>query len=139
MIAYFDTSGFVPLLIEEQGSSTARDLWRSARMVISTRLLYVEAAAALRRAESTGRIDRANRLRAEALLDGFWSEVAVRELNDPLMRSAASVASELGLRGFDAVHCAAAHSIASPRTVAVAGDRRLLRAWQSLGLSTAAV
>ena len=44
MIVYFDTSAFVPLLVIEPGTSLARELWDSADEVVTTRLLYVEAA-----------------------------------------------------------------------------------------------
>ena len=40
MIAYFDTSAVVPLLIAETGSARAASLWDGANRVVSIRLLY---------------------------------------------------------------------------------------------------
>lgn len=47
MIAYFDTSAFVPLVIDEPSSPTAQRLWDIADRVVSVRLLYPETRAAL--------------------------------------------------------------------------------------------
>jgi predicted nucleic acid-binding protein len=55
LIGYLDTSAFVPLLIEEPTSAACLEFWNAADAVISTRLLYVESAAALARAERNGR------------------------------------------------------------------------------------
>ena len=47
MIAYFDTSALVPLVINEPASATFGRLWNEAASVISTRLINPEARAAL--------------------------------------------------------------------------------------------
>ena len=47
MIAYFDTSALVPLLIEEESTPTCQELWEQADDVASSQLFFVEAAAAL--------------------------------------------------------------------------------------------
>jgi len=55
VIAYFDTSAVVPLLVDEPGSSTAATLWDRADRVVSVRLVYAEARAASdKRAAETG-------------------------------------------------------------------------------------
>jgi hypothetical protein len=46
----------MPGSIAEAGTPVARELWESADDVVSTRLLFVEAAAALARARRTGRM-----------------------------------------------------------------------------------
>jgi hypothetical protein len=43
------------------------------------------------------------------------------------------------LRGFDALHCAAAEQIADHDVIAVSGDRAMLAACRELGLATADV
>lgn len=50
MIGYLDASAFVPLLIAEPGSAACRRFWNDADSVVSSRLLYVETAAALAQA-----------------------------------------------------------------------------------------
>lgn len=42
MIAYFDTSGVVPLLVAETGSARAAILWNEADRAVSIRLVYPE-------------------------------------------------------------------------------------------------
>ena len=56
MIAYFDTSALLPLLIDEPGSERAGRLWDEADHVVSVRLIYVEARAALAQARRLERL-----------------------------------------------------------------------------------
>ena len=69
-------------------------------------------------------------------MDELWDQIDVVEIGDALARQAAELAHRLALRGYDAVHCAAAHQLTDPELVAVTGDRRLLDAWHQLGLAT---
>ena len=56
MIAYFDTSALIPLLIDEPASVRAARLWDEAARVVSVRLAYPEARAGLARAGRMGRL-----------------------------------------------------------------------------------
>ena len=56
MIAYFDTSAIIPLLIDEPLSDLAYRLWLRASWVATAHVSYVEARAGLGRACRTGRI-----------------------------------------------------------------------------------
>ena len=134
MIAYLDTSAIVPLLIEEESSPLCRRLWEAADAVACSRLGYVEAAAALARATHLGRMDSAQETESLDRLELVWAELAVLPVDDPLVRDAAALARTHALRGYDAVHCAAALRVAGGDTVAVTGDRDLLAAWRSEGL-----
>jgi predicted nucleic acid-binding protein len=136
VIGYLDTSAFVPLLVAEASSPACRRFWDSADTVATCRLLHVEAAAALAQAERMARLDRAQHQRARDLLDGLWAEFDVIEIDDPLVRAAADAAHTLGLRGYDAVHCAAAEQLADDDLVAATGDQRLLAAWRERGVAT---
>ena len=140
MILYLDTSAFVPLLVNEPTTPTCRDLWDQADSICSTRLLYVEAAAAVAQAARSGRLDEAELNDALLLGDDYWREVEVLDIDDLLMRQAAHAAGTFGLRGYDATHCAthcaAAARIADRDLVAVSGDQRLLASWHELGLAT---
>jgi predicted nucleic acid-binding protein len=53
LIAYFDTSAIVPLLVEEPGSEAAANVWNEASRIAGTRLLFAEARAALAQARRT--------------------------------------------------------------------------------------
>lgn len=136
MIGYLDTSAFVPLLVAEPSSPACRRFWDSADAVVTCRLLYVEAAAALAQAERMARLDHSQHRRARDLLDGLWAEFDVVEVDEPLVQAAADAAHVLGLRGYDAVHFAAAEQLDDPDLVAGAGDKRLLTAWHERGMST---
>lgn len=135
MIAYFDSSAAVPLLIEDEpGVDVCRRVWQAADAVVTTRLLYVETAAALARAERMGRLTPAARDAAMQGLEDIWSQFDVIEVADLIVRRAAVLAFEQGLRGYDAVHCAAGLTLAGAETVALTGDRALLAAWRANGV-----
>jgi predicted nucleic acid-binding protein len=137
VIVYFDTSAFVPLLVTEPGTPLASDLWESADEVATTRLLYVEAAAAMARARRMGRIiDRDHRAALDSL-DDLWRDFRVIELDETVTRRAAELADRHALRGYDAVHCASAERIDAPDLVVASGDKDLLTACTELAIATA--
>lgn len=72
------------------------------------RLVYLEAAAALAQARRLGRISGRQVRDARSILDDLWSCFDVVELDGDLMTLAARIATEHGLRGYGATHCAAA-------------------------------
>lgn len=137
MIAYFDTSALVPLLVAERGTERCQRIWVDSEAVVTSRLTYVEAAAAFSQAVRLGRVRQEDHTVGLGLLEQLWQEVDVIEVSDRLARRAAQLAHDLGLRGYDAVHCASAEEIMDAEVVAAAGDRRLLGAWDSLGIATA--
>ncbi len=136
MIGYLDTSAFVPLLVVEPSTSLCRRFWDDADAVVSSRLLYVEAAAALAQAVRIGRIADEEGRAAVALLDELWDEFEVVEVDELLVGRAADLARCHALRGYDAVHCASAQQLDDDDVVVAAGDRRLLTVWTALGMST---
>jgi predicted nucleic acid-binding protein len=135
-MAYFDTSAFVPLIIGEAGSAACREIWQLADRVVSSRLLYVEAAAALAQALSMGRLTGSQHAAVMSALDNLWAALDVVEIDADLISRAAELAFEQGLRGYDAVHCASAERLADPDLVVAAGDRRLLAGMYAIGLAT---
>ncbi len=137
MIVYFDTSALVPLVIEEPSSANCGELWDAALRVVTCRLAYVESAAALALAERLGRISAADARRAGRQLDVLWPQLDLVEIDDVLTRAAAAAARCHGLRGYDAVHFAAACELGFDGVVAVSGDARLLSAWRTAGIATA--
>jgi uncharacterized protein len=128
VIAYFDTSAVVPLLIAELGSQMAATLWDSADRVVSVRLVYPETRAALAQAERLRRMSSRDLRHAVSELDSRFEEMDLVEIDDLLARLAGAKAEDHGLRGSDAVHLAAALRVRDPDVVLVAGDRALLDA-----------
>jgi uncharacterized protein len=137
VIAYFDTSAVVPLLIAERGSQTAGRLWDAADRVVSVRLVYPEARAALAQAERLDRVSARDLRRAVSALDARFEEMNLVEIDDPLAHLAGEKAEDHGLRGYDAVHLAAALRVHDPDVVLIAGDRALVVAASSEGLAVA--
>jgi uncharacterized protein len=135
VIAYFDTSALIPLVVEGAGSDRAARLWDEAERVVTVRLAYPEGRAALAHARRLGRLTtRAIR----AARDGFedvWRQLDRIDVTAELAQQAGDLADELGLRGYDAVHLAAGEAIADPDLVVVAGDGPLCDAARTLGLA----
>lgn len=135
MIAYLDTSALVPLVVDEPTTAACQRLWEDADSVATSRILFVETAAALAQARRLGRLTRRQHRDSIDLLDSLWSELAVMEVDEPVVRRAAYLADRYALRGYDAVHCASAEQLDEQEFVAAAGDQALLDAWLSLGIT----
>lgn len=139
MIAYFDTSAIVPLLIDEIGTDAAGDIWDRADRLVSVRLAHVETRAALAQAVRIRRISPQHLRSSVRELEGLLAQVDVIDVDDDLIRQAGDLAEGQGLRAYDAVHLAAAHRVADLDLVVVAGDRALLAAAEALGMSVATI
>lgn len=140
MILYLDTSALVPLIIEEPSTRQCVTLWDAADRVFSHRIAYVETTAALGMAHRMQRIDDRDLGAGRSALDRLWGALDIVELGSELVGRAADLSIAHALRGYDAVHCAAAEQLANGQElVAAAGDARLLAAWRALGLNTADV
>lgn len=137
MIAYFDTSSLVPLLVDEPGSDAAVQVWDAATVIVGIRLLYAEGHAALAMAHRLGRLSGSSTRAALAELRRRYEEMDVFEVSDALVRRAGVLAEEHGLRGYDAVHLAAACSLPAADLVFVSGDHALGRAAAAEGMAVA--
>jgi predicted nucleic acid-binding protein len=136
VIAYFDTSALVPLIVEEPGSAPAGRLWDEADHVVTSRIAYAEARAALAQARRAGRIDARGLRRAVAGLEGLVEALDLVEVGAAVVRRAGELAEAAALRGYDAVHLASAIALADPDLVLASGDRALLRAAGERGIAT---
>ncbi len=134
MIAYFDTSALVPLIIEEPTSETANTLWQAADRVVSASLVYAEARAALAQAGRLERLDDAALEQAVTHLEFLYPQLDRITLGEPLVRRAGELAQQQALRGYDAIHLAAAESARDDDLVVAAGDGALCDAARDIGL-----
>ena len=137
MIAYYDTSALIPLLIDEPSSPVVGRIWDTATRVSSVRLLYPEARAALAQAQRMGRLTRRQLRVAVTQLESLDRQLDHVEVTALLAARAGELAEEVAIRGYDAVHLAAAESIADQDLVVVAGDGALRSAAHRLGMATA--
>ena len=135
MITYVDTSTLIKLLIDEVGTTEAGLIWDEPDVLVLARVGHVEARAALVAARRQGRIS-ADVLRdAVDGLEVLWSQVSVVEIDENLMRLAGDLAAAHSLRGYDAVHLAAAHLVGAD--VFSSADRRLCAAASASGFHVA--
>lgn len=140
MNAYFDTSALVKLLlVAEPGTELATDMWERAGTVFSSRATYVEARAALSAAARTGRLRPPDRSEARRGLDERFRAIDIVELSPALAQTAADLADEHALRGYDAIQLASSLAIDSGDTVMVTWDRELALAAYASGLDVAGV
>jgi len=135
--AYFDTSAAVKLVVAEPGSSEAERIWRDARRVVSSVLIYPESRAALKRARRERRLTDTQLRLAITEFEGLWARVDRVGVSSVLATRAGVLAHDHDLRGYDAVHLASAESIAWPDVVFVGADRDLCDAARRLGLAVA--
>lgn len=103
-IVYFDSSAFIKLVIEEDGSELAAALWDGCDAAVSSRLAYPEVRAALAAAGRDHRLDHDDQRRTEASWDQFWAATRAVELTEPITTHAGELAGQHALRGADAVH-----------------------------------
>ena len=135
MITYVDTSTLIKLLIDEGDATEAGLIWEQADVLVSARICFVEARAALHAAQRQGRISADVLRHAVDRLEDLWSQMSVVEIDEGLMRRAGVLAAAHSLRGYDAVHLAAAHLVGAD--VFSSADRRLCAAASSSGFHVA--
>ncbi len=124
-LVYFDSSGLVKLLVDEEGSDVAAELWDGCDAALSSRLAYPEVAAALAAAHRNHDLDDDGFRLAVQAWEEFWAATRPVELTQAVERRAGELASLHALRGADAVHLASALVIEDPDLLMAVWDRRL--------------
>jgi predicted nucleic acid-binding protein len=135
VITYVDTSTIIKLLIHEVGTEQAAAIWDAPDSLASARVAHVEARAALAAAQRQRRITAAALRNSMVGLELLWSQLFVVEIDEALMRLAGDLATTHGLRGYDAVHLAAAHLVRAD--VFSSADDRLCKAASADGFHVA--
>jgi predicted nucleic acid-binding protein len=135
VITYVDTSTLLKLLVEEPGSPQAAVIWDSAEVVAAARVLHVEARAALAAAGHAGRLSPAQLRRTKSELASLWQQFTVIEVTEGLVDSAGDLAEQERLRGYDAIHLAAALEIGAD--LLTSADADLCAAGRRLGMHVA--
>jgi predicted nucleic acid-binding protein len=135
VISYFDTSAVIPLIIGEASTDRCNRIWNESSRIMCARLLYPEARAALARAHRVGRLDESQLRSAVAELDSIVTEIDHIEVTVTITQAAGDMAETHGLRGSEAVHLAAAATVADGDLVLVTGDADLAAAGEATGLA----
>jgi uncharacterized protein len=136
-LIYFDSSALVKLLVQEQGSDLAAQLWDGCDAALASRLAYPEVCAALAAAGRNHDLSRDDLDVAERVWDQYWAAVRPVELTAAVQREAGQLARTHALRGADAVHLASALAVSDPELVIAAWDRRLHAGAAAAGLYVA--
>lgn len=105
--------------------------------MISSRLIYPEARAALAQAERIQRLTAAELRTAVEDLNSLVEEIDYLEVTASLAMSAGQLAEAQPLRGYDAVHLASASVANDAELVLVTGDQHLGSAAAQIGISVA--
>lgn len=137
MNVYFETSAFFKLIVDEEGSDEAVELWEAAHRVIASRLMYPEARAALAAAARARRVSSSEMRLLRSRLESRWDQVEIIEIDDEIARSSGDLAEAHALRGYDSVHLASAVALADETSVLASWDLELRRAALDLGLQVA--
>ena len=105
MILYLDTSSLVKLYLDEVYSEAVRRWADEAEILATSRVAYPETLAALARRWREGDLDEEGFQQVTAIFRAQWRAFATLDLNET---SAGELAITHALRGFDAIHLAAA-------------------------------
>ncbi len=134
-LIYFDSSALVKLVVEEQGSDLAAELWDGCDAPLSSRLAYPEVCAALAASNRNHDLDDRSLRAAQRTFDADWAAVRPVELSAELERQAGRLARQHALRGADAVHLASALAVGTSDVVVAVWDARLARGAGAAGLT----
>ncbi|MBI5440761.1 MAG: type II toxin-antitoxin system VapC family toxin [Deltaproteobacteria bacterium] len=136
MILYLDTSALVKVYVEEAHTEQVRNWVDEATVVATSVVAYAEASAAFARKRREGGLGPEDLEQVLAALDRDWGDYAVLEVRE---RVAGALAVKHGLRGFDAIHLAAALELKSEAVETIvalcAFDERLVTAAKTEGCS----
>lgn len=136
MITYFDTSILMKLLIDDEAfRAESERLWVESNFAVCAEIGYTEARAALAAVRRNKRLTAAALRTAKEELELLWEQMSVVVVNTELVRAAGDLAEHDALRGYDAMHLAAA--IAGQVTVVASADRQLVEAARRRGFAVA--
>lgn len=138
MIVYADTSALIKLFVREENSEATREMLEGAQALGTGLLTRAELGAALARGTRRGFLLSKEALQARQRLEAAWPTWIHIAMDEALISRAEAWAWEYGLRGYDAVHLAAAwvwqEEIEHPITLATF-DRELWKAARLAGLA----
>jgi predicted nucleic acid-binding protein len=136
MIAYFDTSALIKLVLAEDGADQATRLWEAAAEVVVSRMAWAEALAALAAARRGRRLTDEEHAAAVRAIRRCVSSCTVVSVADQLVDRAAQLAAAYELRAADAIPLATALAVLDAESVLVTWDKRLRQAAAQAGLVT---
>ena len=134
MNVYFDTSALIKLVLDEEGSDIAQEVWELSSRRLASRIVYPEARAGMAAAERSGRIDADELMTAVANLEGVARSLHLIDVDREVAERAGDMAELHGLRAADAMHLASMTAVDSPRLLAAVWDKQLAVAASRCGI-----
>lgn len=138
-LVYLDTSAWLKLYIEESGSNAVSLAVNEAEQVCTHLIAYTELRAALAKAQRMNRLSAEQKNQLIPVIDQDWDNLNVILPTEMMIKRAAYLADQFGLRGYDSVHLAAAEAISlqvMPQPVIFACfDHNLNAAAKALGMN----
>jgi predicted nucleic acid-binding protein len=110
MILYLDTSSLVKVYVKEVHSELVREWFEVAEVIATSRVCFAEAMSAFARRRAQGELDDDQFELVSEMLSVHWSEFILLPVRE---RKAGALAVKHLLRGFDAIHLAAASELPS--------------------------
>jgi len=137
MILYLDASALVKRLVAESGTEAVNEIVSRAEVMGTAIICRAEVAAAFAKAIRTGTLTSSGAAESLQEFRNDWSHLIRLQITERLVAQADSLAWSHDLRGYDAVHLAAAmawqEAFAMPVTLATF-DRSLWRAAKRTGM-----
>lgn len=137
MILYLDSSALAKRYLSEAGSADVERLVAGAELVATSVITRVEVSAALARARLQKLLGAQAAARLRVLFAAHWGSLLRLSLLESTVERADSLAWELDLRGYDAVHLATAvawREAVAEAPVLATYDRELWKAAAAQGL-----
>lgn len=141
---YLDTSAFMKLLVEEEGSARVRAFAEgpsAAEVLLCSRLGRTEASVSLARLTHLGRLAAQDLPDHLGALSDYWDQsIHEVELSEAVLEEAVQMAQRFPLRTYDAIHLASAREarrmlrgVFDGEVHFLAFDEALIRAAQAIG------
>jgi predicted nucleic acid-binding protein len=138
MILYLDASALVKRYVAEPGATEVSEAISTAEMTGTALISRAEVAAALAKAVRVDALTREEALASLQVFRGEWPDLVRVQVTELVVARADVFAWEHGLRGYDAVHLAAAslwQDAMNEQVTLSTFDRRLWAAAERVGLA----
>lgn len=138
MILYLDASALVKHYVAETGSTEVNEAISQAEVVSTALISRAEVAAALAKAVRTGALTQEDASHSLQVFRDEWPDLVRVQVTEFVIARADAFAWEHGLRGYDAVHLAAAsvwQDTLGERVTLATFDRHLWTAARQVGLA----
>ena len=110
-LLYLDTSAWLKLYVEEDGSEAVHAAVEQAEQTCTHLIAYAELRAALAKAQRMNRLTAEQKAVLLPVIEQDWETLNVILPTEMLIKRAGNLADQFGLRGYDSIHLAAAEAI----------------------------